>query len=540
MNKLILGDNLEILKEMDAESVDLIYLDPPLPPLLFSWLKERVEHAYRILKPSGSIFFHCDWRMDGSDIKTILDNVFKENNCRSKIIWKRRNAQNKEIFDIIWRYSKSENFTNNKVYKDEKNPPELRPWRMLYKRDGGYKYEYKGYKPLNGYGWYYSVEDMKKLDNEGNIWFPPDKNKNGYIYMIKPSKKESLGDEWTDIIEEPPKEERIGYPTQKPEKLLERIIKMASNEGDMVLDPFCGSGTTIVVAEKLKRNWVGMDNSVESIKVTDFRLQKQMDSITPLYIVDKVDEIFYTDLGLDHYFVQLPKYDYNKIRYKDPFEFERWIVTKYRGIPNIKQTKDGGIDGKTIDGTPIQVKRSDKIPYDIIDKFSTDTKGYNPNLFKDNIKNKKPVGYFIAFSFRNNAIEKISWLKYKKNIVIELVEVKRFIKNLSQNTAKLNIIASIEKWEDGMLFGDNGKRRVNFTVRHKNSNIAFYSWDFNYKDKFKPCVIMDKEGRQTITLKVGTHNIAVKAVDNNGIENMTIYILEIDGQNCVLKEEGKK
>jgi len=113
--------------------------------------------------------------------------------------------------------------------------------------------------------------------------------------------------------------ERIGYPTQKPEALLQRIFECSTNEGDIVLDPFVGGGTTIAVAEKLHRRWVGIDQSVQAVKVTEMRLQNQM------------------DLFLNPFVIQLHKYDYDTLRYKDAFAFDSWIITQFGGQPQNKK-----------------------------------------------------------------------------------------------------------------------------------------------------------------------------------------------------------
>jgi hypothetical protein len=115
--------------------------------------------------------------------------------------------------------------------------------------------------------------------------------------------------------------ERIGYPTQKPFALLERIIKMASNEGDLILDPFMGGGTTLAVADKLNRKWIGINQSVQAVKVTELRLNQQTDLFTSIYA--------------NSYTLQLHKYDYDTLRNKDAFEFENWIIGQFGGVHHI-------------------------------------------------------------------------------------------------------------------------------------------------------------------------------------------------------------
>jgi len=398
-NKLILGDNLEKLKDFDNESIDLIYLDPPFfsnrnyeviwgddgevrsfqdrwaggMNHYIEWLKERVEQMHRLLKPSGSIFLHCDWHANTYIRCEILDNIFGDENFRGEIIWQRTNAHNDAkkklavLKDTIWYYSKSENIVYNPIYgtltekyTDDFYKYDDKDGKGLYSlgdltntRPGGYNYEYKGYMP-NTNGWRCPIETMQQWDNEGLIYFP--KTKAGRLRIkrfLSNSRGNLLGDVWTDIINvQGASKERIGYPTQKPEALLQRIIEMTSNEGDIVLDPFVGGGTTVVVADKLKRKWIGIDQSVAAIKVSDLRLKNQQGQ-----------------LFSEPYELHLHTYNYNLLRNQNAFEFETFIIEKFGGIANPKQRNDLGLDGKMPDNTPIQVKRSDNIGRNVIDSI---------------------------------------------------------------------------------------------------------------------------------------------------------------------------
>jgi hypothetical protein len=289
--------------------------------------------------------------------------------------------------------------------------------------------------------------------------------------------------------------------------LIDRIIKASSNKGDIVLDPFVGGGTTIAVADKLDRRWIGIDQSVQAVKVTEFRLQRQIELFTAPYTV------------------QLHKYDEDKLFQDDPFKFETWIIQQFGGIGQNKKGGDQGVDGKTNDGTPIQVKQSKNIGVNVVKNFSVSAKQYNKMLFEKNLSEKKPVGYIIAFSFGRGAVEEAARLKNSENIIIKLVSVEEIVPVSVKPNVAVHI-NELERLEDG-------SRKIEFTaVGNSLSGIEFYSWDFNYnteKKKFKPSVIMDKEGKQTIALKTGTHNIAVKVVDNDGLENMEIIKLKING-----------
>jgi DNA modification methylase len=560
VNKLILGDNLEILKGMDADSVDLIYLDPPFfsnrnyeviwgdagevrsfqdrwaggIDHYIAWLKERVEEMYRVLKPTGSIFLHCDWHANAYIRVDILDRIFGMDNFRGEIIWQRHNSHNDAkkklavLKDTIWYYTKSEKCIYNPFYGSlsEKYTADF------YKYDDGdgkglyqlgdmaspnprpnMMYEWQGF-PYPVKGWRYEKETMQKLHDEGKIYYPTTVQGN-YDYSKRPrlkrylneQKGQLLGDVWTDIQNvQSQSNERIGYPTQKPEALLERIINMASNEGGIVLDPFMGGGTTIAVADRLNRQWIGIDQSAMAVKVTELRLQKQ------------------ADLFSSPYTVQLHKYDYDTLRYKDAFQFEAWIVQQFGGTPNAKQRGDMGLDGKTSGGTPIQVKRSDNIGRNVIDNFVAAVQRYDKTLLEKNVAAKNPIGYIIAFSFGKGAIEEVARLKNKEDRIIKLVTVEEII----PIATKPAIGVHINEMEKDI----KGNRKIELTAAGQSTaGIEFYSWDFTYdKEKgFKPSVIIDKEGKQIVSLKTGTHNIAVKVVDNDGLENMEVIKLKING-----------
>jgi DNA modification methylase len=507
VNRLILGDNLEILKSMESESIDLIYLDPPFfsnrhyeviwgdkgeirsfedrwsggIEHYIAWLKERVEQMHRLLKNNGSIFLHCDWHANAYIRSQILDDIFGEKNFRNEIIWCYMGPGSPGVkqflkkHDTIFWYSKGGKWTFN-----------LDDVRFQHSEK--------------------TKENFKAgLGGSGFDGAPREINEKGKVPE----------DWWTDIViaARYPKnsENNLGYPTQKPRALLERIIKCASKEGNIVLDPFVGGGTTIAVADKFKRNWIGIDQSPMAVKVSDLRLQKQADLFSAPYTV------------------QLYKYDYDTLRHKDAFEFESWIIQQFGGTGNIKQRGDFGLDGKMGDNTPIQVKRSDNIGRPVIDNFLSAVQRYDKNLFTKNVNGKKPVGYIIAFSFVKGAIEEVARLKNKENIIIKLVKVDEIVPIAVKPVIGVHINELEKDDSDGPSAGN---RKIEFIAQGQSpAGIEFYSWDFDYnKEKgFKPSVIIDKEGKQTRTLKAGTHAIAVKVVDNDGLENTEIITLKING-----------
>jgi DNA modification methylase len=495
INKLILGDNLEILRTIETETIDLIYLDPPFfsnrnyeviwgdngevrsfedrfsggIDHYIAWLKERVIEMHRILKQTGSIFLHCDWHADAYIRVHILDKIFGENNFRNQIIWcYKSGGASKKFFskkhDTIFFYSKSKKYNFN--FEKEKS----------YGQSGGGqggKVEY--FKDEKGT---YSIVGMK--------------------------------DWWEISILSTTHSERIGYPTQKPMQLLERIIKAGSNEGDLVLDPFVGGGTTIAVADKLNRKWIGIDQSVAAIKVTEARMNNAQD--------------LFSNQENNPFVVQLHKYDYDTLRYKDAFEFEIFIVSQFGGINNIKQRGDLGLDGKTRENQPIQVKRSDNIGRNVVDNFLSAVKRNDKNLYEKNKAENKPVGFIIAFTFGKGAVQEVARLQNEENIIIKLVKVEDFIPIAKKPKLLVEIIDK----------GKNNKdlREIEFVAKGESeAGIEFFMWDFDYKnDKFNPEILFDKTGNQTWKFKAGLHEIAVKVIDNEGLENIEIVKLKVNGK----------
>jgi len=276
-NQLILGDNLEVLRTLPSESIDLIYIDPPF----FSgrnynviwgdtnevrsfydiweggidsylvWLNARLWEMRRVLKKTGSIYVHCDWHASHY-IKTEMDKIFGYDNFRNEIIWLyQQGGRGEETYgkkhDIIFWYSKSSNWVFNSddihIPYELISPKSVTPFNLVDKSGRRYRE-----RIANGKTYVY-YEDEGKVPNDWWLDIQPLTGRHG-------------------------RDERLGYPTQKPEALLERIIKASSNEDNVVADFFCGGGTTLAVAQKLKRRFIGCDSSRVAISVTLDRLVK--------------------------------------------------------------------------------------------------------------------------------------------------------------------------------------------------------------------------------------------------------------------------
>src|SRR5258708_10409397 len=262
----------------------------------------RLVELHRVLKPTGSLYLHCD-PTASHYLKIILDTIFEPQNFRSEIIWKRSSAHSDtkqgrklhgHIHDVIFFYTKSDKWTWNPPYTDY--DPEYiedfyrhieegtgRRYRLsdltAAKLGGDTSYEWKGVKPYKGRYWAYSKENMEQFDREGRLYY----SKTGmpaYKRYLDEMPGVPLQDVWTDVRPiGASAAERLGYPTQKPEELLERIIQSSSNPGDSILDPFCGCGTAIVAAQKQERKWIGIDITHLSIALQKYRLEAMFPGI---------------------------------------------------------------------------------------------------------------------------------------------------------------------------------------------------------------------------------------------------------------------
>jgi len=254
----------------------------------------RILELHRVLKPTGSFYLHCDPTMSHY-LKTACDIVFGGKNFRNEIVWRRKGGsalkemrQYSNAFDILLFYTKSDDYLFNQIniMPDDdyikKNFNRIdengRRFQATVMRSPNPRpnlmYDYKGYKmPPNG--WAVSKSKMEEMDKQGLLYFPKEKTKQIYkkLYLDE-YVGQSANNLWTDISTlKGTSSELLGYPTQKPKALLERIIKASSNEGDTVLDGFCGCGTTVDAAEGLHRNWIGVDISPIAISLIKRRLK---------------------------------------------------------------------------------------------------------------------------------------------------------------------------------------------------------------------------------------------------------------------------
>ncbi len=414
------ADNLEALELLPDEHVDLVYLDPPF----FSnrryeiiwgdeaevrsfedrwkggiheyidWMRIRMVEMYRVLKPTGSLYLHCD-PSASHYLKVMLDRLFiAPGGFRSEIIWKRSTAhsdtkqgrkQHGRLHDVIFFYTKGEGWTWNPIFTpyDEKyadtkyrhiEPGTHRRYRLdnLTGPGGAGKgnpqYEVMG---VTRY-WRYAKARMEELIAEGRVVQTQPGTVPQYKRYLDEMRGVPLQDLWTDIDPiNSQAAERLGYPTQKPEALMERILASSTTRGQIVLDPFCGCGTTIAVAQQMQRQWIGIDISFQAAKI----MKRRVDGFGANAVV----------LGLPATIEDL--------RQLGHFEFQNWVVDAVNGVRRERRSGDLGIDGYSyLERHPIQVKQSEKVGRKVVDEFETAIE-----------RDGKEVGYVVAFSFTSDA-----------------------------------------------------------------------------------------------------------------------------------------
>jgi len=447
-NRLIFGDNLHIMRALPSNFIDLIYIDPPFfsgrnynivfgdqnelrsftdiweggMPGYLTWLNARLLEMKRLLKSTGSIYIHCDWHASHY-IKQEMDKIFGYENFRNEIVWLRKTSSASKTsmansHDIILYYTKSDNFTFNQQYLEYSE--EYVKSQYTHKDDKGIyrihdvvanpalggnspRYPYKGYMPKTR--WLMSKDKLEDLDRAGKILWSKSGKPYRKLYLHE-MQGQPLNDIWNDIPISLGKE-KIGYPTQKPEELLTRIIKVASDKGDIVADFFCGGGTTPFIAQTLGRRWIVCDISKIAISVTRDRILREISN------AENKKEIQQTfgkvpDISIEHWGI----YEVPQLVKMNEETFRNFIIAAYNGRLT---TSEGLIHGYK-NQIPIFVGSSSQ------DKPITEIDVIN--FAKDIVKKKgHHQGIMIAWAFTPGAQISAQQLEVQHALAIDFVKI---------------------------------------------------------------------------------------------------------------------
>lgn len=550
-NRLFFGDNLHVMRQLPSKSIDLIYIDPPFfsgrnynvifgdknevrsfsdiweggMPGYLIWLNARLYEMKRLLKDTGSVFVHLDWHASHY-VKVEMDKIFGVDRFRTEIIWRRgkgatrtASAQFPRNHDSILWYSKSDEWKYQRIFK-----PYAENTLAMFKYDDGDGRGRYRLQELRTYG----EETIARFERDNRIA----SSSTGRRYLKQYlSEKEGVAVDsvWEDIggMAHGANAEVIGYPTQKPEALLERIITACSSEGDTVADFFAGGGTTIAVAQRLNRRWIGCDQSRIAVAITADRITRMVE--------EQVGKLFpVPDFTVEHWGI----YEAPRLERMPADKFRRFVVEAFGGRPESVNKNIHGIR----QGVPLYVgepSRSAKIDKEDVRKFAQ-------AIFEDK---RTEFGVMLGWNFAPDARKAAEILAARENKRIDFVrlnlvrlEDKEFREHVtSKHKDYAELLSFVQPPEVRVAIERIGPRKYRFDVSESVSlnpdgRLANVQWDFDYRNRFSSspgyAFLRDKSGNPVLVVEyefpsAGKKTIACSVQDNQGGERTWIGELEV-------------
>lgn len=554
-NRLFFGDNLHVMRMLPSESIDLIYLDPPFfsgrnynvifgdanevrsftdiwedgMPGYLMWLNARLLEMKRLLKQTGSIYVHLDWHASHY-VKVEMDKIFGFENFRNSIQWKRQpprgakatSGQFSRNSDTILFYSKTDNMIWNNAYKTYDENFIKSKFR---KNSNGRLFRDCDLGD-------YSEESIKRFEAEGRIYITKNKKKRLIRYLDE-EKGEAIGDIWNDIAEvNSMAKERIGYPTQKPEALLERILKASSDENNIVADFFCGGGTTLAAAQRLGRHWIGCDTSRIAVAITADRITNIAKLSNEMQAVQQTI-VPISDISIEYWGI----YEIPSLTKLNDNEFRSFVVSAYNGRPASDEDEVHGYK----EGIPLYVGSSSQdIPI-----TKEQVMGFAKTVRTKKGKNR---GIMLAWAFAPSAQTAASRLEDEKKVSVEFVKLTLI--PIESEEFRKHITTKHKEYSDLLVFILPPEVRVKYkrtaaltyeidisesTSINIGGKIINVQWDFDYDGKF-----VSTQGYSFIREKnlpklsvaytfptAGVKKIACKVQDDKGGERTEIIELEV-------------
>ena len=550
-NRLFFGDNLHVMRQLPSNSIDLIYIDPPFfsgrdynvifgdknevrsfsdiweggMPGYLVWLNARLYEMKRLLKPTGSIYVHLDWHASHY-VKVEMDKIFGHEYFRNEIVWrrdvagkggKRKSSQFPRNSDAILYYA-PESATYNQPYT-ELRKEQQKAYR--YQDESGRRY--KAVQLGN-----YSQESIANFEMQGLI-HTSSTGKQYKKYFLDEAKA-TVDNIWVDILgfgTRTATKERIGYPTQKPVALLERIIEASSNKGDVVADFFCGGGTTPDVAQRLNRRWIACDQSRIAVAITAGRVART--------VAEEVGNLFpVPDFTVEHWGI----YEAPQLEALPEAEFQQFVVRAFGGRPDQLSPAIHG----TRYGVPLYVgqpSRTTRVGSDDVARFAR-------AVFEERRRN---AGIMLAWNFGPDARRAAEILAARENKRLDFVRLK--LVRLESDEFREHVVTKSKDYSQLLSFiqppqvrvaiSRIGSLRYGFDVSESVSlnpdgAIANVQWDFDYDGTFTstPGYAFRRDRRTKRPLlvvdykfpKAGRYTVACSVQDDQGGEHTEVREIE--------------
>lgn len=536
-NRLIWGDNLHVMRMLPSNSIDLIYIDPPFfsgknynvifgdqnevrsftdiweggMPSYLIWLNARLLEMKRLLKPTGSLYVHLDWHASHY-VKVELDKIFGYDNFRNSIVWhypgRERSSENKfqSKHDNILFYSKSED-------------TKLNPVKVQWDRESRIK----------------ALRRKIHTDESGKQWFWETRGQAMGIEKYKRDLNEylekggALNDVWDDLqFLRGNHPERVGYPTQKPEALLERIIAASSNEGDVVADFFCGGGTTPTAAQKLNRRWIACDQSRVAVAITQGRLESLFEDGKKQITLTKIPDISIEYWGT---------YEIPELENLDDDEFRNFIISAYGGRPSTAGEYIHGFKRETpiFVGSPkqdIQVTKNEVINFA---QEISEKKGKKHGImlawsFAQSARTatEKLIGEGSAVDLIQISLTEIESSEFRSHVTKLHNEYESFLKFIIPPEVRVT-----HKKLSAMKYEFDATESIPLNV---GANIVNVQWDLDYKGRFTPtqgyAYGRDHKGKPLFKIEhefeyVGKTTFACRVQDDLGGEKIYTELISV-------------
>ncbi len=577
-NRLFWGDNLHVMRQLPSESIDLIYIDPPffsgkeynvlfgdqnelrsfidiweagLPGYLI-WLNARLYEMKRLLKKTGSIYVHLDWHAVHY-VKQEMDKIFGTDKFRNEITWKSTFAHSDSgrfgaIHQTLLFFSKGDKWVFNPQY-DKYTEEYIRKYYRYQDPDGrrflsrsttapggrGPVYEWNGHVRA----WRYTKEHMKKLHDEGRLFYTENGMPRYRQYLDEmpgaPAQDIWLDDNvpyvltWTD--------ESIGYPTQKSEALLARVVQASSNEGDVVADFFVGGGTAPAVAQRLGRRWIACDQSRVAVAITADRVARMVEQM-PLEAKDSA----VADFTVEHWGI----YEAERLAQTPTEQFREFVLRAFGAVPDGSQPGIHGHKG----AVPVWVgepgQRSQVTAHDV--QHFANAVRRTVRYQQDNLRD----GIMLAWAFRPDATEAADRLREMEAtdlnfIRLDLVRVdsprfREHVHALSTDRADYSTFLTFVQppkvevgWKklSGRAYKFDVTESVVLNAGAKTINVQ---WDFDYRDHFTSTqgYSFVRTAKKEPALQVdytfpalGRYRIACKVQDDAGGEGLWVGEIEV-------------